>query len=136
MRLTEQEINVLNKITRNSKMDYWFDLRIDKNGLAYVYDLEMNKKLSFKRAIQDVLDGLVDGSEYLDTKTESIIFNEIKAKALGVKKQDVLDQLISIKENSMDFIYDYYDVEDVWLKDLTALDIAIDLVKKYYKEDK
>ena len=97
MKLNEQEINVLNKMTKNSKMYYWFDLRFDKNGNAYVYDLEMGGKLTIKRAMSDILDGLVEGCDYLDTKEERLIFNELNRKTLGMNKKDILEKVLYMK---------------------------------------
>jgi esterase/lipase len=135
MKLTEQEINVLNKITKNSKMDYWFDLRFDKNGNAYVYDLEVGGKLTIKRAISDILDGLVEDCDYLDTKEERLIFENLKNRASAMKKNKLLDVLQYEKKRYEDFIYDEYESDDEFFLDkITALNIAIDLIKKHYNE--
>lgn len=135
MKLTEQEINVLNKITTNSKMDCWFDLRFDKNGNAYVYDLEMGGKLTMKRAMSDILDGLVEGCDYLDTREERLIFNELKRKTLGMKKKDVLEKILYLKKRYEGYIYDEYeDGDEDFLEDIATINIVFDLAKKYYKE--
>lgn len=135
MKLTEQEINVLNKITKNSKMDYWFDLRFDKNGNAYVYDLEEGGKLTIKRAISDILDGLVEDCNYLDTKEERLIFENLKNRASAMKKNKLLGVLQYEKKRYEDFIYDEYEADDEFFLDkITALNIAIDLIKKHYNE--
>ena len=51
-----------------------------------------------------------------------------------MEKEKVLEQLESIKDNSQSFISESNDEEDnqIWRDDLIALDIAIELVKKYY----
>lgn len=136
MKLNEKEIAVLNKITKNSKMDYWFDLRFDKNGNAYVYDLEQGGKLTMKRAISDILDGLVEDYNYLDTKEERLIFENLKNRASAMKRNKLLDILQYEKKRYEDFIYDEYESDDEFFLDkITALDIAINLVKKHYKEE-
>jgi F0F1-type ATP synthase gamma subunit len=136
MKLNEKEIAVLNKITKNSKMDYWFDLRFDKNGNAYVYDLEQGGKLTMKRAISDILDGLVEDYNYLDTKEERLIFENLKNRASAMKRNKLLNILQYEKKRYEDFIYDEYESDDeLFLDKITALNIAINLVKKHYTED-
>ena len=46
MTLSENEYNGLTKIARKTKCDCWFDIRQDKNGNDYVFDLENRKRLS------------------------------------------------------------------------------------------
>ena len=60
-KLSNEEFNVLNKISSKSKMDCWFYLKQDKDGNDYVYDLEQSKELS-----------LTDGISMLDNSITSI----------------------------------------------------------------
>lgn len=47
-------------------------------------------------------------------------------------KQELIDQLLSLKANSESFIYS--DDCDIWKKDIEALEIAIDFIEKNYQE--
>lgn len=53
------EYNSLANITSINKMDTWFSLKQDKYGNDYIYDLEENKRISLKRALNDINEGLL-----------------------------------------------------------------------------
>ncbi len=64
--LSEKEYNLLDKIASQSKMDCWFIIKQSKTGEDYVFDLEENKKMSLRKGIAQLIDGISDMySEYL-----------------------------------------------------------------------
>lgn len=67
MKLNGKEYELLDKIATKSKMDCWFQIRQTKGGEDYVYDLEEGKRMSLKKGIGQLIEG-IDGmySEYLD----------------------------------------------------------------------
>ena len=79
MKLTNEEYNLLQKISSNSKMDCWFDLRQTKVGEDIVYDLENNKRMSLKQGISQLLEG-IEGIEkdYLDFDSAIILINLLR----------------------------------------------------------
>ncbi len=60
MTLSENEYNGLTKIARKTKCDCWFDIRQDKNGNDYVFDLESGKRLPLRTAIEDLFEAVLD----------------------------------------------------------------------------
>ena len=48
-------------------------------------------------------------------------------------KQELINQLLSLKVNSKSFISSDNDC-DIWKKDIEALEIAIDFIEKNYQE--
>lgn len=52
IRLTDDEYNLLNKITRQTKTGCWFCLDIDKEGYDCVKDLENGYKVTLRFAIK------------------------------------------------------------------------------------
>ena len=131
MKLNELEINVINKLVDDAKMN-WFSLRETSKGNAYVYDLEDHCRITFKEALTLIIEGCCDLSILSDK--ERITFESLKGKVIKPSKQSIIEQLESLKDNSESFICK--DCDQIWFDDLTALDIAIDLVKKHYKEEK
>ena len=52
-------ILLLDKVVSKSKMD-WVDIRVDKKGNPYIYDLENNCKISFKKGVKQIYEGICD----------------------------------------------------------------------------
>ena len=129
MKLNEKEINVINKLIDDAHMD-WFSLRETDKGNAYVYDIEEHRRMTFKEAFTLFVEGICDLS--ILNQQERITFELLKGKVIKPNKAELIEQLTSIKENSESFICD--DCDQIWFDDLVAIDIAIDLVKRYYKE--
>lgn len=50
LKLTDNERNILDKITAKTKIDCWFSLSTDKEGYDYVYDLEKGYKITLRYA--------------------------------------------------------------------------------------
>ena len=53
--LTQMEYNLLNKIARKTKSDYWFNIEQDKNDEDYIHDLEKDKRLSLDEGVVQLL---------------------------------------------------------------------------------
>lgn len=63
MKLTNSEFDVINKIARKSKMDCWFCIKEGKNNgedYDYVFDCENGKKISLRRGIKQLIDGVIE----------------------------------------------------------------------------
>lgn len=62
-RFEDNEYNVLQKITRITKMDCWFGINttiINKKHYDYIYDYESRRKRSIKSALKDLYSGIED----------------------------------------------------------------------------
>lgn len=79
MKLSNKELNVLDEIARQSKEDCWFCLK-STNKYDYVYDLEMNKRISLVNGIRILDSGLTDLEDYSLTKEEKECYKEILEK--------------------------------------------------------
>jgi hypothetical protein len=77
--LTNEEYNVLNRITRKTNTDCWFMLDTDKDGFDCVYDLENGRKVTLRFAVQQLNEAIVE--ELLDiTEEEMHVYNELLKK--------------------------------------------------------
>ena len=56
--LSADELNVLNKISKRTKMDCWFSVRQTFYGKDYVYDCEFGKRMSLRKGISMLMEGL------------------------------------------------------------------------------
>ena len=72
-RLTEAEIDVLEKLAKRTGMDCWFSIKNETS----IYDLENNKTISLKNALEDFNDGIVDIQDYGLTKKEIEIYQNL-----------------------------------------------------------
>lgn len=83
MKLTNEEYNVLNKISHESKMDCWFSIATNKRE-DYILDLEENKKLKLKDGVEQLYDGLTDLNDYnlsyLEKETFTTLLVKLKIK--------------------------------------------------------
>ena len=52
-------VDLLSKVVSKSKMT-WADIRVDRNGNPYIYDLENNTKLGFKKGVKQIYEGICD----------------------------------------------------------------------------
>ncbi len=66
MKLNNKEYDLLDKIATKSKMDCWFQIRSTSKEEDYVYDLEEGKRMSLRKGIGQLIEG-IDGmyGEYL-----------------------------------------------------------------------
>lgn len=86
MTLSENEYNGLTKVARKTKCDCWFDIRQDKNGNDYVFDLENRKKISVANGVLQLADAIVDPlSDYGLTSEEAKAVDDLIMDAI-VKK--------------------------------------------------
>ena len=58
-KLTNEEYNLLNNLTRQTKTDCWFVLDVDKEGFDCVRDLERGNKITLRHAIRMLNDALI-----------------------------------------------------------------------------
>lgn len=78
--LTDEEFNVLNRISVKSGMDCWFYIYDRKDGSTAFKDLEENKELSLRTGIRLMNDGLTDYSDYGFFDGEIEIYENLKKK--------------------------------------------------------
>ena len=80
----DNEIDVLEKIARASKMDCWFHVQAlapnDDNRKHAVYDLEEHKTLSWNEAIETLYEGMTSILDYSLTDAEIITFVKLLDK--------------------------------------------------------
>ena len=63
MLLKDKEYRVLNKIAHNTKMDCWFSIKAGKRdgcSYDYVFDIENHKRMSLKRGIKELIEGVTE----------------------------------------------------------------------------
>lgn len=60
MKLTDNEYKLLSKIADSTKMDCWFQIRSTSKEEDYVYDLEEGKRMSMRKGIKQLMEG-IDG---------------------------------------------------------------------------
>lgn len=58
MQLTNKQFDLLCHIANKSGMDCWFCLDCNKHGDNFVYDLDSRKKISLRRGVHDLLEGI------------------------------------------------------------------------------
>lgn len=75
--LSVNEYNALQEITRINNMDCWFCLRTDKQGKDYIVDLEEGKRISLKRALNDINEGLLEEDFFLLSNEERRALNNL-----------------------------------------------------------
>lgn len=63
--LTDDEFNVLAKVSRKTGSDCWFVLKQDCHGVDYVYNWEENKRMCLKTGISILADS-IDCQENFD----------------------------------------------------------------------
>ena len=71
IQLTDSQFNSLNKIARKTGMDCWFSIR-QKDGKDYVFDIEKGRKISWKAALKDFADGIVDDREFYGLSNKDV----------------------------------------------------------------
>lgn len=81
--LTDKEYNVLNKIAAKTGMDCWFCIKQDSDGVDYVWDLDVGKRLRLQTGVGMLCEG-VDCQENYDncalTEIENNTFKELLSK--------------------------------------------------------
>lgn len=79
-KLTNEEYNVLGKLSHESKMDCWFDVREIDAKIDCVYDLEYERTMTLKDGITLLNEGLTDLGDYNLTKEEQRCYRQILKK--------------------------------------------------------
>lgn len=114
--LITDEYNVLQLISRRTKMDCWFWLKQDKNGVDYVWDIESRRRLCLKTGVSWLAEGLDCYDIYKDCRLncfEDLTFRNLLKKlniefnvsydgpsVIGMLKQDFIEYC---KENDVKF---------------------------------
>ena len=77
--LTNEEYNLINKLTRQTKTDCWFCLDTDKEGFDCVKDLERGYKITLRYAIQELNDAIIPELVNI-TVYEMLIYGQLMEK--------------------------------------------------------
>lgn len=81
IRLTNEEYNLLNKITSRTKTDCWFWLDTDRSGFDCVKDLERGYRITLRFAVKILNEALEGCTDLLDLTTEEIeIYGQLMEK--------------------------------------------------------
>ena len=77
--LTNQEYNVLNKITRLTKTDCWFWIETE-NGKDTIYDLENNQTMSWEDGLTQLNEAIEGNEENINISKEewNVYYNLLK----------------------------------------------------------
>lgn len=81
--LTNEEYNVLNKISAKTKTDCWFTLEQDADGTDFVYDLEEGKRVDLETGIAMLMEAIEDKENYEScqlTSDEDVVLNNLLGK--------------------------------------------------------
>lgn len=81
--LTNEEYNLLNKISAKTKTDCWFTLEQDSDGTDFVYDLEEDKRVDLKTGVAMLLEAIEDEENYEScqlTSDEDVVLNNLLEK--------------------------------------------------------
>ena len=70
--LTDEEYNLLNDITSQTKTDCWFWLDTDKEGFDCVRDLEKGHKVTLRFAVKQLNEALEGCTDLLNLTEEEI----------------------------------------------------------------
>ena len=86
MMLSESEYSGLTKIARKTKCDCWFDIRQDKNGNDYVFDLENRKRISLRAGMLQLFEAVISPlTEYGLTNAEMTAMQGLMKKSATPK---------------------------------------------------
>ena len=99
-KLSNEEFNVLNKISSKSKMDCWFYLKQDKDGNDYVYDLEQSKELSLTDGILMLDNNITSIDDYELSEDEKCIYISLIYK-INTKFFPSLSRLRTLLSNAL-----------------------------------
>ena len=73
--LTNEEYNLLNKITSHTKTDCWFWLDTDREGFDCVKDLEKGYKVTLRFAVQQLNEAIIPDLLNLTDKEIEVYVN-------------------------------------------------------------
>lgn len=77
--LTDEEYNLINKLTSQTKTDCWFCLDIDKEGFDCVKDLESGYKITLHHAVQELNEAIIPELVNITTE-EMFIYGQLMEK--------------------------------------------------------
>ena len=84
--LTGEEYNLINEITRQTKVDCWFCLDTDREGFDCVRDLEKGRKVTLRFAIEQLNNAIIP-------EALSLTENEIKTYGRLMSKLKLVSPL-------------------------------------------
>lgn len=76
-KLTDLEWTVLDKIATKSKMNCWFVLETDENGVDFVYDREENSRINLVDGISMLNEGITSLDDYELTFAEKTVYENL-----------------------------------------------------------
>ena len=87
MQLTNEEYNLIVKLTNKAKVD-WFEFGTDEYGHDYIIDIEEDEKLSLVDGLLLLDDCLTELKDYMLTDTEIQLYNKLIHRARMYDKLD------------------------------------------------
>ncbi len=78
--LTDEEMNVLDRISQESGNDAWFWIYRKRNGATGFHDLENNAYRSLRVGVAEMDEALTEYDDYNLTKEEITVYENIKKK--------------------------------------------------------
>ena len=105
MKLTNEEFNVVEKISRRSKADCWFELTTDDDDEDVVVDMEEDKIMSLEEGLLLLDSGLTELSDYNLTADEEQCYKNLIKKMLVIQQLD-RDRFLSLLYNSIILLED------------------------------
>ena len=81
-KLTDLEWTVLDKIATKSKMNCWFILETDENGVDFVYDREENSRMNLLDGISMLNEGITSLNDYELTSAEKTAYENLLQRLL------------------------------------------------------
>ena len=102
MKLTNEEFNLICKITNKAKID-WLEIRTDKNGNDYIVDIEDAESYSLVDGLLMLNDCLTELTDYMLSDDEINVYTKL---IHNIKIYDSLskERLIALLNNSITII--------------------------------
>lgn len=99
MKLTNEEYNLINKLTNKAKVD-WFEIRTSKDGCDYIVDIEDDEVYSLSDGLLLLDECLTELSDYMLTEDERNAYSKL---IHNMKVYDALskERLIALLYNSL-----------------------------------
>ena len=103
-KLTNEEVNVLNKIATKSKMDCWFFIREISELKDVIYDVENSKELTLYEGIMMLDSGITSLDDYGLTQEEQCIYHQIITRLMAIR----LERVEALLYNSLVMLEEEY----------------------------
>ena len=102
MKLTNEEFNLICKITNKAKID-WLEIRTDENGNDYIVDIEDAESYSLVDGLLMLNDCLTELTDYMLSEDEINVYTKL---IHNIKIYDSLskERLIALLNNSLTII--------------------------------